>query len=174
VRNHRQRAVIVAVIAVRMMETTVHEIVDMIAMRHGFVPTIRPMPMRRLVATGVMLRIAAIRIAVAHGDHMLLGAAALGMFQVTVIEIIDVAFVSHGEMTAGRAVNVGRSLARCHGGVLSLPTLNHWHGLCRTSPPRKRGHLDAFNSPRSALPMPQINCRDAFVPPIIPPSEVPS
>jgi hypothetical protein len=116
--HHRQRTVVVAVVAVGMMETAVHEIVDVIAMRHGFVAAIRPVPMRRLVAGGVMFRVAAVRIEIAHSDHMSLDTAALGMLQETVIEIVDVAFVSNAEMTASGAMNVRRSLALfgCHGG----------------------------------------------------------
>ncbi len=124
-RNHRHRTVVVAVIAVRTMQAAVHEIVDMIAMRHGFVAAIRPVAMRRFVAGCVMLRIAAVRIPVAYGNHMLLGAAALGMLKSAVGDIIDVAFMPHGKMAASGAVNVRRSLAgtalfKCHGGS-SIP-----------------------------------------------------
>jgi hypothetical protein len=121
VRDHRQRTVVIAVVAVWMMQAAVHQIVYMIAMRHSFVATTRPVPMRRLVTGRVILRIAAVRIAVAHGNHMMLGAATLGMLKATVIEIIGVAFVPHGEMAASGAMNVGRSLTGsalfgCHGG----------------------------------------------------------
>lgn len=79
VRNHRQRTVVVAVIAVRMMQTAVHQIVDMIAMRDSFVAAVGPVTVCRIVAARVVVRIAAVRIAVAHGDHMTLGATALEM-----------------------------------------------------------------------------------------------
>jgi hypothetical protein len=92
-------------VAVRMMQAAVHEIIDMVAMRHGLVAAVGSMTVCRIVAGGVVLWIAAIRIALAHGDHMTLGAAVLGMLQAAVIEIIDVAFVLHGEMTAGGAMN---------------------------------------------------------------------
>lgn len=108
-RNHRQRAVIVAVVAMRMMQAAVDEVIDMIAVGHDFVAAIRPVAMRRLVAAGVMLRIATVRIAVAHGDHMLLGATGLAMLKASMIEIIDMAFVLHGEMAASGAMNVRRS-----------------------------------------------------------------
>lgn len=121
-RNHRQRTVIVAMVAVRMMQPAVREIVDMVAMRHGFVAAVGSVAVCRIVAARVMLRIAAVRIALAHGDHMMLGVAALGMLQAAVIEIINVAFVPHGEMTASGAMNVVRS-ARfgCHGGSFRCP-----------------------------------------------------
>lgn len=110
-RNHCQRTVVIAVVAVRMMEPAVHQIVDVGSMRHGFVAAIRPVPMCCLVAGRMMLRIALVGIAVAHGNHMMLGAAGLGMLQAAVVEIIDVAFVPHRQMAASGAVNVGRRLA---------------------------------------------------------------
>lgn len=95
-RNHHQRAVIVAVIAVWMMQTAIDEIIDMVAMRHGLMTAVGAVPMPRLVAGRVVLGIAAVRIPVGHRDHMLLYAAMLGMFEAAVIEVIDVAIVPDG------------------------------------------------------------------------------
>jgi hypothetical protein len=106
---------VVTVVAVRMMEAAVHEIIDMITMRHGFVAAIRPVPVRCLVSGRVMRRLAAGRVAIAHRDNMMLGTATLGMLKATVIEVVDVVFVSHAEMTATWAMNVQRSLVGCHG-----------------------------------------------------------
>jgi hypothetical protein len=108
-------------IAVWMVQPAVDQIVDVVAMRHGFMAAIGPVPVRRVVASGMELRIAAVRIAVAHGDDMLLGATVLGMLKVAMIEVIDVAVMLDGEMAARGAVNVRRSLAGtalfgCHGG----------------------------------------------------------
>jgi hypothetical protein len=113
--------VIVAVIAVRMMETPIHEIIDMVAVGHGFMAAVGAVPMPGFVAGGVVLGIAAVRIPVGHGDHMLLGAAVLGMLKAAVIEVIDVAFVLDGEMATSGTMNVRRGLAGtalfgCHGG----------------------------------------------------------
>jgi hypothetical protein len=98
--------VVVAVIAVRMMQPPIHEIIDMVAVRQGFVAAVGAVPVPRLVAAGVVLGIAAVRIPVGHADHMPLGAAFLRMLEATVIEVIDVAFMLHGEMAASGAMNV--------------------------------------------------------------------
>jgi hypothetical protein len=108
-------------VAVRMMKAPVHEIIDMVAVRHRFVAAIRPVPMRRLVASGVVLRIATIGVHVAHCDPMLMGPTALAVFKAAVIEVIDVAFMLHGDVAASGAMNVVGSLARsarfgCHSG----------------------------------------------------------
>ena len=67
-------------IAVQMMQPAVHKIVDMAAVRHGFVAAIRPVPVRRLVAGCVTLWIAAVRVPVGYRNHMLLRAVVRGMF----------------------------------------------------------------------------------------------
>jgi hypothetical protein len=98
--------VIVAMVAVRVMKAPVHEIIDMVAMRHGFVAAIGSVTVCRIVAGGVELRIAAIRVHVAHRDRMLMRLTALAVFKVTVVEIIDVAFMLHGDVAAARAVDM--------------------------------------------------------------------
>jgi hypothetical protein len=152
VRNHSQWTVIVAMIAVWMVQPAVDQIVDVVAMRHGFMAAVRPVPVRCIVASGVELRIAAIRIAVAHGDDMLLGAAVLGMLKMAVIEVIDVAVMLDGEMAASGAVNVRRSLAGtalfgCHGGS-SVTHPQSLAGKYAERPRRKRGLLDALKIAR--------------------------
>jgi hypothetical protein len=93
-------------IAVRMVQPAIDQIVDMVAMRHGFMAAIRPVPVCRIMAAGAQFRIAAVRIAIVHRDDMLLDAAMLGMLEVAVIEVIDVAVMLDGEMAASGAVNV--------------------------------------------------------------------
>lgn len=128
---------VVAVSAMRMMQTPVYEIVDVIAMRHGFVAAIRPVPVLRLVAGGVMVRIAAARIPCTHADDMLIGTAPLGVFEPAMIEIIDMAFVLHGDVPAAWAMDVRRNLVGTalfggHGGSF-LPPLNHRQEICQRS-----------------------------------------
>jgi hypothetical protein len=106
VRNHRQRPVVVAVIAVRMMQPAVHEIVGVVAVRNAFMAAVRPVSVGRLVAGRVMLWIAAVRVPVGYRNYMLLGTPVLGMLKTAMIEVIDVAFMLHGEMTASAAMNV--------------------------------------------------------------------
>lgn len=135
--DYCERPVVVAVIAMRMMQTPVYEIVDVIAMRHGFVAAIRPVPVLRLVAGGVMVRIAAARIPCTHADDMLIGTAPLGVFEPAMIEIIDMAFVLHGDVPAAWAMDVRRNLVGTalfggHGGSF-LPPLNHRQEICQRS-----------------------------------------
>jgi hypothetical protein len=161
--DYCERPVVVAVVAMRMMQAPIYEIVDVIAMRHGFVPAIRPVPVLRLVATGVMVRIAAVRILCAHGDDMLIGTAPLTMFEPAMIEIIDVAFMLHGDVPAAWAMDVRRGLMRtvlfgCHGGSF-LPTAQSSAGDYagggdverRTSPSDKNAMLGRILRQRLAI-----------------------
>jgi hypothetical protein len=116
--------VIVAVIAVRMMEASIHEIIDMVAVGHGFMAAVGPVPMLCLVAGGMVLGIAAIRIPIGHGDHMLRYAAVVGMLEPTVVEVM-----AHGKMAASGTMNVRRRLTGtvmfgCHGGSFHAHSLN--------------------------------------------------
>jgi len=101
-----QRAVVVAVVAVRMMQMTVHQIVDMVTVRHRFVAAAGPMHMTGAMAGTVMLRRAAVRVGGADGDHVLVDMVAMHVVQMAVVQEIDVAFVPHRGMTALRAVLV--------------------------------------------------------------------
>ena len=71
------RPVVVAVIAVRMMEVSVHEIVNVVAVRYGFVPAPRSVDVSRLMAAAV--RRALVRILCADLDLMLIHMTAMWM-----------------------------------------------------------------------------------------------
>lgn len=101
-----QRTVVVAVIAVRMVQMTVDQVIDVVAVRHRFMPAARPMHMTGAMAGTVVLRRAAVRVGGADGDHVLVDMVAMHVMQVAVMQEIDVAFVAHRGVTALRAVLV--------------------------------------------------------------------
>lgn len=93
-------------IAMRVMQVAVHEVVDVVAVRHRFVPAARPMHMTGAMASAVMLRRAAVRVGCADGDYVLVDMVAMHVMEVAVMQEIDVAFVAHRGVTALRAVLV--------------------------------------------------------------------
>ena len=101
-----QWTVVVAVIAVRMVQMTVDQVIDVVAVRHRFMPAARPMHMTGAMAGTVVLRRAAVRVGGADGDHVLVDMVAMHVMQVAVMQEIDVAFVAHRRVTALRAVLV--------------------------------------------------------------------
>lgn len=83
---HHQRTVIVAVVAVRVMELTIAEVVVMVAMRYPFMTL-------RLVVTRAVHGRAGGGIGVSYRDSVLIIMVAMLEVQMTVMQIIDVALV---------------------------------------------------------------------------------
>ena len=109
------RAMIVAVVAVRMVQVAVHEVINVVSVRHGFVAAARTMlvPLLMLAASVIGSAVRGIR----AGDRQLvLLDAALGpVVQMAVVEVIDVALVLDGGVAAIQAVVVRVSLVmRAH------------------------------------------------------------
>jgi hypothetical protein len=104
--NHCERSMIVAVIAMRMMQAPVHEIIDMVAVRHCLMAAIRLVKVFRVVALRVMPQIAPVRIHLVHGNHVLISMASRAMLQATIRDIIHMVFVLDGGMAAAGAMNM--------------------------------------------------------------------
>lgn len=88
-----ERPVIIAMIVVHMVEPSIHQIIDMVAMRHRFVAAIGAMLMLLAMTVGAVG--AAIGIARAHLDHMLVDMALMRVMEVPVMQIIDMPFMLH-------------------------------------------------------------------------------
>ena len=122
--NDLERSMIVAMIAVRVMQATLDEIINVIAMRHGGVAALWTMDMRGFVALVAVFRRAAVRVAVAHLDHMLSDAVAAWMMQMAVVKIVNMVAVLDGEVSTAWTMTMwmfgGREMAmRAHESFLS-------------------------------------------------------
>ena len=102
---------IVAVIAVRMVQTAVDRIVDVVAVRHGFVPA--PSGVRMTIVAVDRLRVT-VRMPVIHRDHVLIDVIVVRVVKMPVVEIIDVVVVAHRDVTTPFSVDV-RVLAFMNG-----------------------------------------------------------
>ncbi len=87
-------------IAVRMMKVAIDEIVDVIAMRHGFMPAPRSMDVARRVTGAAVFRRAAIGILGADCNHMFVDMIGMRMMQMSVVEIIDMTVMADGDVAA--------------------------------------------------------------------------
>jgi hypothetical protein len=94
--------VIVAVITMRMMQPAAYEVIDMVAMRYGFVPAAWTVLMR---ATG--FRRTAHGIFGADRNHVLVDVIPMHMVQVAVVKIVDMAIMAYRGMSAVWSVLVG-------------------------------------------------------------------
>ena len=93
---------VVAVISVLVMQTAVDDVVDVIAVRYGFVAATFAVN----VAVAGVNRMAAVRVGFIDAQGMLVAVAVVFMVQVAVVQIIDVAFVFDGSVAAVCAVDV--------------------------------------------------------------------
>jgi hypothetical protein len=93
---------VVAMVTMRVMQTTVHKIIGVIAMRHSLVATAGPVLVR---AFGV--RRAAGRVGRRDRDYVLIDMIAVHVVQMAVMEIVHMAVMTHGGMAAIRTMLVG-------------------------------------------------------------------
>jgi len=98
--------VVVAVVAVRVVQMTINEVVRVVAMRYGFVSAAGAVYMSRFVAVAVMIWGADVRVGGADGDGVFIDVVAVRMVQVSVVQVINVAFVLDGGVAAACAVLV--------------------------------------------------------------------
>jgi len=103
--------VVVAVIAVTVVQSAVDEVVDVVTVRHRLMPTACPV--------GVVVRMAYRRAGVAVGmlvvdfEGVLVDVVAVRMMQVTVVQVVDMVGVVDGGVAAGRAVHMVMSGVGC-------------------------------------------------------------
>ena len=112
---------IVAVVAVRMVQVAVHKVIDMIAMWHGFVAATGSVDVAGFVAAAGCR--ATIGVRGAHFDDMFIDVIAMRVMEVAVVQVIDMSLVFHSGVAAAWAVLmivVGMSLAGVHGNDLPL------------------------------------------------------
>ena len=91
---------------VRVMEVAIDQIVDVLAMRHGFMAAVRPVCMSLRVACTLMFRRATFRIGRADFYYMLIDMAAVRVMQVPVMQVIDVPVVHDAGMAAFRTMRM--------------------------------------------------------------------
>jgi hypothetical protein len=110
---------VVAMIAVRMMQSSVHEVIDVVAVRYGFVTATRAVGMPRTSHVRRALR----RICLADRQHMLIDVVAMRVVHVAIVQIVDVPIVTDRGMSAIRVmlvmvIGVVRFVAGGHGFLL--------------------------------------------------------
>jgi hypothetical protein len=115
--------------AVRVMEMLADEIVDVVAMGNLLVTAIGAMNMRGLMPTADVLRRALRRVGAAHPQDMLVNVTAVGVMQMPVMQIVDVALVLDRRVPTIGSMRVG---VPCVDAVLRI-SHDHDHSL---------GHID--------------------------------
>lgn len=124
--RHSHRAMVVAVITVRMMKVTIHQVVRVVTVRHRFVPAAGPVPVTSVVTAAVVFRRALFRVLRSHSQRVLIHVITVHVVQVPVVQVIRVALVLYGGVAAARPMLVrmlGMGFAVAHRNLLvrSLP-----------------------------------------------------
>jgi hypothetical protein len=99
-------AVVVAVVTVRVMQVAVHQVIDVIAVRHRLMAAAGAMLMRRVVGAAGVLRRAGAGVGAADFQLVVLDTGLAVVVQVAVVQVIDVVAVLDRRVAAIRAVLV--------------------------------------------------------------------
>ena len=98
---------VVAVPVVWVVEMSIDQVADVIAVGDGFMAAARPMNVAILMTSTVVTGSAMGRVSVVHFDLALIDVVAVGSVEVTVVQVADVIAVLDGGMTTIGAVGMG-------------------------------------------------------------------
>src|ERR1051326_3903472 len=97
---------VVAVVAVRMMKVSIHEIIFMVSVRNAWMPTVGSMDMMRHMFLDGEPRGALVGICGADGNHMIIHMGAMHVMQVAGVEVVGMSVMENRDMAATRPVNM--------------------------------------------------------------------
>jgi hypothetical protein len=103
---------IVAVVAVRMVQVPIHQVIHMVAVRNRFVSACWSVDVRFLVAGTGMSGSAGIGIGARHRQGMLIDVVAVNVVEMAVVQIIGMAIVLDWRVTAIGTVLMAMTLMR--------------------------------------------------------------
>ena len=113
-RDYRQRSVIIAMIAMRMVQMPIDQIIYVVTMRNRRMSAARSMSMRRIVSATAMLWRAAHRILFSYFDHVYIDLTTTRIIQMAVVQIVDVTLMANRDVTTVGTVGV-RMIGGGHG-----------------------------------------------------------
>ncbi len=90
---------IIAVVAVRMVQMPVHEVIHVVAMRYSFVAAVWTMDVVRIVTTAGVRRSTRLGIRVAHWNDVFFDCSAISLvMEVPIVQVVDVPVVFDGRV----------------------------------------------------------------------------
>jgi hypothetical protein len=99
--------VVVAVSAVGVMEMSIDEVVDVVAVRDGFVAAAGAVDVGGIVGSAGVLRGALGRVDRGQSNAVLVDVTIVEVVQMTIVQIVDVVVVADGRMAAAGLVQMG-------------------------------------------------------------------
>lgn len=94
------RAMVVAMIIVRVVKVPLDQVINMVAMRNRLVSTLRPMHMIRSMPRAIVPGRAVLRIRRVYANNMFIDMVFMRIMQMAVMQVVDVAIVHDSGMAA--------------------------------------------------------------------------
>ncbi len=116
-----QRPMVVTMVAMLVVQTPIHQVVDVVAMRHGLMPATGTVDVAGVVSGAALATRAAVRIALADLDHVLVHVIDVRMMQMAIMQVIHMTVVAHGGVAAIRPVLMVVMLVMRRGAVAQGP-----------------------------------------------------
>jgi hypothetical protein len=104
--NNLKRAVVIAMIAVRMMKASLYQVVNMVIMRNRRVPAVGAVNMVFRMFSGGKSGSAFVRIGRINGNRVFVHMIAVRMMEMAVMKIIHMSFMFDGRVSAARGMDV--------------------------------------------------------------------
>lgn len=148
VSNDLYRTMIITVIAVRMVQMAVDEIIDMIAVRDRFVAAAWAMDVGSIVPGAAVVGCATVRVLVAHLNAVFIHMTGVRVVKMTIVEVIYVVAMPNRDVTAlwsVRVIVVGM-MRKIAGGHLEVLSVSQW-----CSPACATAFLTSWNTWSSAI-----------------------
>ncbi len=101
------RTVVVTMVAVRVVQVAVDQVIDVIAMRHRLMAAAGTVDVILVMAATAVSRRTLGRVGRGYRQLVLLNHSRFLMVQVAIVQVIDVAFVDDARVTATRSVLMG-------------------------------------------------------------------
>ncbi|MFJ1254873.1 hypothetical protein [Cupriavidus sp. CuC1] len=98
---------VVAMIAMGMVQVTSDEIVNMVSMRYGLVPTAGSVHVIGTMGTAIVVWRAPVRVGLAYPNHMFINVITMQVVKVAVMQIVNMAIMQHGSVATVWSVLVG-------------------------------------------------------------------
>jgi hypothetical protein len=102
----RDRAMVIAMAVVRIVEMPFDQVIDMVAMRHGLMAAIRPMLMFNRMPHAFVLRRAVLGVGRGYADYMFIDVAVMRVMQMPIVQVINMTIVHDPRMAAPRPMRV--------------------------------------------------------------------
>ncbi len=97
---------VVAVIAVRVVQVVGDQVVDVVSVRHGLMPASRAVRVPGLMLTAGMRRGAVLGVCLTGFDHVLVHMILVRVMQVPVVQVVHMSVVAHRGVATVRTVLV--------------------------------------------------------------------